>query len=234
MKRNWRVVAIAALSLSTGACSWLTDFRQQPSVKEWQSLDITWKDTTTPFRGNPQGSVSIAGTAVADYEVSHRRLPVVVDSMNGIANPEPATQASVTRGAKYYQINCAVCHGLEGKGDGPVARFNGAPNLTTEAIVAFSDGHYFGKIRNGGPIMPTFNRIPERDRWHVVNYIRGLQGKLPSDIVVQKAPFGLPGVTGEALPGPSPLAPHIAPFVKPVYTATPGGAAHETTTEKRQ
>jgi hypothetical protein len=136
----------------------------------------------------------------------------------------------VTRGAQYYQINCAVCHGNAGMGDGPVARFNGAPNLTTPVIVAYSDGHYFGKIRNGGPIMPSFNRIPERDRWHVVNYMRGLQGRLPADITVRKEPFALPGVTGEALPGPSLVSPTMSPIVKPVYTPTPGGAPATTTT----
>jgi hypothetical protein len=131
----------------------------------------------------------------------------------------------------YYQINCAVCHGNAGTGDGPVARFNGAPNLMTPLIAAMTDGHYFGKIRNGGMIMPSFNRIPERDRWHIVNYIRGLQGRLPADITVRKEPFALPGVTGEALPGPAANAPRMSPFVKPVYTPTPGGAAHPT--EKR-
>jgi mono/diheme cytochrome c family protein len=244
VKRNWQahghfgtsaLRSLGALALLvTAGCSWLTDFRQQPSVKEWQSLDVNWRDTTTPFRGNPQRSVSIEGTAVAAYEVSYSGMPATVDSMSSIPNPQPPTQESVTRGAMYFQINCAVCHGNAGMGDGPVARFNGAPNLLTPVIAAYSDGHYFGKIRNGGLIMPTFNRIPESDRWHIVNYIRGLQGRLPADITVRKEPFALPGVTGDALPGPAPTAILTAPFVKPVYTPTPGGAAHQTTTPEKR
>jgi mono/diheme cytochrome c family protein len=33
-------------------------------------------------------------------------------------------------------------------------------------------------IRNGRGTMPTYNRIEERDRWDVVNYVRALQGKV--------------------------------------------------------
>lgn len=234
--QGMRIAVTVIASLIASGCSWFTDFRTQPSVGAWQTLDVPTTDarpdSTTPFRGNPQGSVSTVGTAVAEYQVSYRGNPATVDSMSSIANPEAPTQASVTRGAMYYQINCTVCHGSAGMGDGPVAKFNGAPNLSNAITAAKTDGYYFGQMRNGGLIMPTFNRIPERDRWHIVNYIRGLQGKLPADITVRKEAFGLPGVTGEALPGPSADAPRMSPFVKPVYTPTPGGAAHPTTEKK--
>jgi mono/diheme cytochrome c family protein len=232
-----RTAFIVALSLGTGACSWLSDFRIQPSVGAWQSLDVNWQDTTTPFRGNPESSVPITGTAVAAYEVSYRRRSLItVDSMKTLPNPVAPTQESVTRGWKYYQINCAVCHGDGGLGDGPVARFNGAPNLTNAITAAKSDGYYFGQIRNGGVLMPSFSRIPEEDRWHLINYVRGLQGRLPAEITVRKEAVALPGVTGEALPGATPYAPNRnSPFVKPVYTPTPGsGAAHSTTPQQKQ
>jgi hypothetical protein len=34
-------------------------------------------------------------------------------------------------------------------------------------------------LRNGRGLMANFNRIPERERWDIVNYVRGLQGKYP-------------------------------------------------------
>jgi mono/diheme cytochrome c family protein len=230
--------ALLMSALLTSGCSWLSDFREQPSVGPWQTLEVRADggrpDSTTPFRGNPQGSVSIEGTAVAEYEVSYRGNIATIDSMKSLANPEAPTQESVNRGWKYYQINCAVCHGEAGLGDGPVARFNGAPNLSNAITAAKSDGYYFGQIRNGGTIMPSFNRIPERDRWHVINYVRGLQGKLPAEITIRKEAVALPGITGEALPGPSPTSPQIAPFVKPAYTPTGGAAATQTTPGKHQ
>ena len=60
-------------------------------------------------------------------------------------------------------------------------------------------------IRNGRGAMPTYNRIEEMDRWDVVNYLRGLQGKLPQP--VPTGPVGYPGQTGDALPGATMTAP---------------------------
>ena len=52
-------------------------------------------------------------------------------------------------------------------------------------------------IRNGRGLMPTYNRIEEADRWDVVNYVRGLQGRYP----VTVGRVGRPGETGDKLPG---------------------------------
>jgi mono/diheme cytochrome c family protein len=219
-------VAVVLAGAASGACSWLSDFRQQPSVGTWQSLDQAgWSDTTTPFRANPQGSVPTTGTALAAYQVSYRPLPNVIDSMASLANPVPATQASVDRGWKYFQINCSVCHGATGDGAGVVRPFFlVAPSLLVPPGSDRSDGYVFGMMRNGRGLMPSMNRISEEDRWHVVNYVRGLQGRLPADITVQRESPGLPGVTGDALPGATRLGPTVpSVHVRPVYTPT-GGA----------
>lgn len=51
-----------------------------------------------------------------------------------IANAQPATQ-TFDRGKLEYEAHCAVCHGLSGKGDGPLAQqiksATGIPDLTT-------------------------------------------------------------------------------------------------------
>ena len=51
----------------------------------------------------------------------------------------------------------------------------------TDQAKARSDGYIWGMIRNGRGLMPPYNRIEEMDRWDVVNYLRGLQGKYPVD-----------------------------------------------------
>ena len=38
-----------------------------------------------------------------------------------------------------------------------------------------SDGYIYNLIRNGGGRMPSYRRIPDEDRWHLVNYVRYLQ-----------------------------------------------------------
>ena len=90
------------------ACSWFTDFKQQPKIDPWES-----PSDTIPFRGNPQGSVPITGSFAPGFEYDRGPLPQTITLMANIKNPVPADSASVTRGRVQFQINCAVCHGVQ-------------------------------------------------------------------------------------------------------------------------
>jgi mono/diheme cytochrome c family protein len=190
-------------------CEWFTDFKRQPSLWTWEPV----KDSLTPSRGNPQYSVPVNGMAVAGIQVSYNALPGTIDSMAGVPNPTPVSEASLANGRKYFQVNCSPCHGEKGMGDGPVTQF-GMPgiNLTGDITKNRTDGYIFGMIRNGRGLMPPYNRIEEPDRWDVVNYLRGLQGKLAQ--TVPTGPLAAPGVTGDKLYGASRTGPtRPAPFI---------------------
>jgi mono/diheme cytochrome c family protein len=205
-----RIVALV-MPLLLSACEWFTDFKRQPSIWTWEQV----KDSTTPSRGNPQMSVPTTGTVVAGYQVSYGALPETIDSMAGIPNPTAATDSSLANGRKYFQINCVVCHGDRGMGDGPATKY-GLPgiNLTTDMTKGRTDGYIFGMIRNGRGLMPPYNRIEEMDRWDVVNYLRALQGA--NGKTVEVGPLAAPGVTGDKLPGPTRMGPTVpAPFFNP-------------------
>ena len=60
-------------------------------------------------------------------------------------------------------------------------------------------------IRNGRGNMPPYNRIEEKDRWDVVNYVRALQGGAGAGVATGQ--IAAPGVTGTALPGATTLGP---------------------------
>jgi mono/diheme cytochrome c family protein len=201
-----------AIVLSASGCEWFTDFKRQPSLATWEVRSA--KDSLSPSRGAPQYSVPITGSAVAGYEVSYTALPGTIDSMAAIPNPTPVSEASLVNGRKYFQINCSVCHGEKGLGDGPATKF-GMPgiNLTGDVTKARADGYIFGMIRNGRGLMPPYNRIEEMDRWDVVNYVRGLQGK---GAPVPTGPLAAPGVTGDKVPGFTKSAPtRMPPFIRP-------------------
>ncbi len=207
------LVLAAPIVLSATGCEWFTDFKRQPSIATWEVVSA--KDSLKPSRGNPQYSVPVSGTAVAGFQVSFAPLPGTIDSMSSIPNPTPVSDSSLANGRKYFQINCSPCHGAKGMGDGPTTQF-GMPgiNLTGDVTKARTDGYIFGMIRNGRGLMPPYNRIEEQDRWDVVNYLRGLQGKLSQ--TVPTGPLAAPGVTGDKVPGFTKTAPtRPAPFVKP-------------------
>ncbi len=226
--------AVAALPLALGACSWFTDFKQQPSVGTWQVFKADSAETAA-FRGNPRASVSTNGTMMPEWQVSYGLMPAVIDSMSSLVNPVAPDLASVQRGRKYFQINCSVCHGHAGKGDGTATKLGMVPMLLTSDRVmnVLTDGYIWGMMRNGRGLMPSANRIEEMDRWDVVNYVRALQGKLPG-IVADTTPAGLPGETGDKIPGPTRTGPtRPSRYVHPTVTASPrpAHAAAETKTE---
>ena len=208
------LVAATPMVLGLGGCEWFTEFKRTPSLWTWEVVSA--RDSLKPSRGNPQGSVPITGTAVAGFQVSHAALPATIDSMAAIPNPVAVSESSLVNGRKYYQINCAVCHGDAGMGDGPATKF-GMPgiSLVMDVTKGRSDGYIYGMIRNGRGLMPSYNRIEEPERWDVVNYLRGLQGALGR--TVPTGALAAPGVTGDRVPGATRTAPtRQAPFTKPV------------------
>ena len=192
--RARRAGALALVTALT-ACSWFTDFKDQPKYDPWKSVS-----DTVSLRANPQSSVPVYGSFAPGYAVSRAALPGTIDSMASIPNPIQPDARSLMNGRKYFTINCAVCHGYEGKGDGPVVAkgFPGIPLVgAASPAPGRTDGYIWGMIRNGRGLMPTYNRIEEFDRWDVVNYVRGLQGRY----AVAIGPVGLPGETGDKVPG---------------------------------
>ena len=204
-------VVLVAVAFALNACEWFSDFKRQPSIWTWEPV----KDSLTPSRGNPQMSVPTTGTAVAGFQVSYGAFPATIDSMSSLRNPSAPSDSSLANGRKYFQINCAVCHGDRAVGDGPATKF-GMPgiNLTSDITKSRTDGYIFGMIRNGRGLMPPYNRIEEPDRWDVINYLRALQGVNGKTVVI--GPLAAPGVTGDKVPGPTRLAPNQpAPFFDP-------------------
>jgi len=96
-----------------------------------------------------------------------------------LVDPVPPDQASLEEGKKRFETFCVPCHGLDAKGQGPVApKFIPPPDLTQDLFKGRTDGYIYATIRNGGAIMPAFGeRLSPRERWDVVNYVRRLQGK---------------------------------------------------------
>jgi mono/diheme cytochrome c family protein len=229
-----RTLIVTLLPLVAG-CEWFSDFRQQPKVEPWEAHAMVGDTARISARGNPPYSVPIHGSTVPAFRVSLAPMPATVDSMSSLQNPIAPTDSSLAIGRRYFAINCTVCHGDTGMGNGPATRY-GMPGISivTDMTKGRSDGYIWGVIRNGRGLMPSYNRIEEKERWDVVNYVRALQGRLAAP--AQVGAVGYPGQTGVALPGATATAPtRPAPFVlpdaghatsAPVHAppASPGGA----------
>ncbi len=98
-------------------------------------------------------------------------------------NPIAADAASVARGKVLYEEQCASCHGLTGRGDGPVAEtLNPRPASLDVHMPLHPDGQAYIFISKGfpGTAMSAFeSRLSEEQRWDLVNYLRALTTPQP-------------------------------------------------------
>jgi mono/diheme cytochrome c family protein len=214
-----RILLVAPLAL-LGACDWFTEFKSQPRIEPWEPMSQLDNDTLHAPRGQPRFAVPVTGSAAPSYQISYMQMPATLDSLGAIANPTPPSQASLENGRKYYTVNCAVCHGFDGKGSGTAVKY-GMPaiDISGGMTQGRTDGYIYGMIRNGRGLMPPYNRIEDMERWDVVNYVRVLQGRV-ANATGGIAPYGYPGQNGATVPGPSNTAPtRPAPMWRPSMAA---------------
>ena len=82
------------------------------------------------------------------------------------------------RGKERFNINCAVCHGPVGLGDGVTSKFGlvGIANFHDARIKTMPDGQIFNTITLGKNTMGAYgSNISVEDRWAIVAYIRALE-----------------------------------------------------------
>lgn len=93
--------------------------------------------------------------------------------------PVPITRELLERGRERFAIACAVCHGIHGDGDSPVAHAmqrRRPPSFAERKLVALTPGKMFDVVTNGYGLMPSYATLLDvRDRWAVVAFVRTLQ-----------------------------------------------------------
>jgi mono/diheme cytochrome c family protein len=91
--------------------------------------------------------------------------------------PVEVTPALMARGQERYTINCMICHGASGAGNGVVSQYGlaGIASFHVERIRKMPDGHIYNTIVHGKGLMGGYPHITIEDRWAIVAYIRALQ-----------------------------------------------------------
>lgn len=103
--------------------------------------------------------------------------PVLISGQPATA-PIPPTANSLQRGQVLYNINCVLCHGVSGAGDGPIgARFPIPPaDLTSDRVQSQTDQQLYLVLTLGRGLMPTMaENLSRVQRWDVINHIRTLK-----------------------------------------------------------
>jgi len=127
----------------------------------------------------------VAGTVARGYHPFHYGKGDAEGERAGreLTNPYHANSDVTAKGKVLYETYCAVCHGAEGKGDGPAAAgLNPKPaNFGDPARqTVMTEAKQLNIVSKGGaseklsPVMPSFgDALTDQQIHDVVAYIRG-------------------------------------------------------------
>jgi hypothetical protein len=99
-----------------------------------------------------------------------------------VKNPlPPLNSIDSAEASRLFNVNCAVCHGADGKASGPIAKggkLGGIKDLTSDEIVKLADGTIFYSVTYGKDNMGSYaSQLDRKQRWMIVQYVRTLQAK---------------------------------------------------------
>lgn len=98
------------------------------------------------------------------------------------------TKAQLTRGENLYKMDCAPCHGLEGKGDGPAAASLNPKPRDYHSTAGWVNGRLLSDMFktvsegiNGSAMVSFAGALSVNDRLAIIDYIRANFGDFPKD-----------------------------------------------------
>ena len=101
-------------------------------------------------------------------------------------NPFPIDSHSLIRGQVLYNIQCGICHGGSGNGNGwlvdevnPNAKYPAAPaNFLQDTFYNSTNGRFYHAIVYGKNVMGGYtDKLSYKERWEVIHYIKSLMAK---------------------------------------------------------
>ncbi|MFL2554466.1 MAG: c-type cytochrome [Candidatus Rariloculaceae bacterium] len=146
------------------AFPWNKDMVDQPVPKAQRSQAPAEPDAI------PTTGTETLPTSTTDIEFIENK-----DNAATLENPIPMTAESVETGQYLFELNCVVCHGVEGVGDGPVGLLLAVVpvDINLPYTQDQTDGQLFYTLTRGRVTMPYYrDALSREERWHVINYIR--------------------------------------------------------------
>ena len=168
---GFRAFAVAGLLLFCAGCR--QDMHVQPRYNPYDPSEF--------FADGQSARLPVEGTVPrGDLTMGPDELLYTgkVNGQDATAFPFPVTREVLDRGRERFNIYCSPCHGMSGDGDGMIVQrgFRRPPSLHVDRLRNAPPGHYFDVITNGFGVMYPYNyRVPPRDRWAIIAYIRALQ-----------------------------------------------------------
>jgi mono/diheme cytochrome c family protein len=175
--RVWLAPMLCVAMSACGSSSQKRGFEYMPDMVYSLAYDSFAPNPNTrdgltlqrPVRGTiPRGYLPLHYSAtIADAERAGREL----------TSPVTRTDRSAAEGQALFETYCAVCHGKQGAGDGPlVPKIPNPPAYTSARVRDYPAGRIFHVITFGSGRMPSYaSLVSAHDRWLIAAHVQTLQ-----------------------------------------------------------
>jgi mono/diheme cytochrome c family protein len=114
--------------------------------------------------------------------------------VSGVTEPWVPNPDMVAHGRNLYQQNCAMCHGSEGRGDGPAGQGLNPPTRNLVTGPWKLGGGYMGIYRvlaEGipGGSMASYSWMSKLDRWAITQFVESITEAKVTEDPAQVAEF---------------------------------------------
>ncbi|NDD56505.1 MAG: cytochrome c [Verrucomicrobia bacterium] len=157
-------------------------FTQRTPIEIFPDMDRQPKyKSQTPSPLFPEGRVDrVPPYGTIPFHVSTDQPYLISGKMGnmwGTGIPVTVDKKLLARGKERYEINCQVCHGTLGLGNGITSQYGlvGAANFHQDKYRQMADGEIFNTITHGKGQMGPYHQIAVEDRWAIIAYLRALQ-----------------------------------------------------------
>ena len=176
------IILISTVLLAMAACSrgpnnpgytYMPDMQYYQAYETYDVNPFSW-DSTTEMK-------PVEGTIPRGFQPFHypNNIDGYAKAGEELSNPFKPTKENIDTGKWFFNVYCAVCHGQDGKADGPIVKrgvFPPPPSYFTDYMLNLPDGKKFFTIQYGKNLMGSYaSQLTKSERWKVILYINKMQ-----------------------------------------------------------
>ncbi len=183
MNKTKSIVVASLIGLSLAACN-SGDMRRNPG--KTYAPDMTYSRAYDAYTANPNFADSqtsrlpVPGTIAIGHALPEHLMEGDTNAYKAFTTSMRFSEDEVAEGGRLFNIYCAICHGANLDGQGPLyasGKFAAMPaNLKDAKYLHMPVGTMYAAIKFGKNAMGSYaSQLDVKQRWQIISYIKKTQ-----------------------------------------------------------
>lgn len=184
MKHIFNLVTITLIGISLSSCN---NVMRKPNVRYMANTDMYTSVGYETYAKNPNFKNGLEAQLPVTGTIFRGEVPYEIPDTNEgyllaketLKSPLETNDENLAKGKALFTINCAVCHGDKGDGQGVLMQRDkvlGIPNYKDREI---TEGSIYHVIMYGRNMMGSHaSQLKDNERWEIVQYVQKLRADL--------------------------------------------------------